>query len=92
MFAVDDERRQYLALELVDFHVEIVFVSNFGLVVEERFELYLFEGELFLGEVGDHRFFHEAIVVHEHFGDGDKFVADGLEGHLKLIADLSVGL
>lgn len=73
-------------------HVEIIFISNFRLIIEESLELYLLERELLLGEVGDHGLFHEAVVVHEHFGDGDKLVSDGLEGHLKLVADLSVGL
>ena len=59
-------------------------------MVEESLEFYLFESELFLSEIGDHCLFHEAVVIHEHFGNGDQFVSDGLESHLKLIANLSI--
>lgn len=89
---VDDETGEELALAPVDFHVEISLLLDLGLAAEEGLELYLLEGKLLLGQVGDHGLLHEAVIEHENLGHGDQLIPYCLQNHLKLVADLSVGV
>lgn len=92
VLGVDDETGQELALAAVYGHSEEVVLLDLGVGVEEGLELYLFEGELLLGQVGDHGLLHDAVVVHEELGHRDDLVADGLQGDLELAAYLDVGI